>query len=550
MKITWPWKRVSDNDKPRAIAAATATATMPACATGPRAITGAQSVASSLGGAFSAASSPATYATYREMRRHPTIALARALAVAPIVAARWSVAADKDAPDGAADLITSQFLPIREPLVEQAMLGGCDFGHQPWEKVLGLNPDGYQVIRRFKPLLQDITEILTDKPTGAYTGFRQNKSDVPLANCLLISFRVEGTDWRGQSLLENARSTWTEWREANGGAARYDKKIAGSHFMIRFPIGRSRDINGAYQDNRDLATWILAALESSGSVAFPDEMASYMEGLAQNNSSWRIELLSDSTPRQPSFIERLNYLDKLLVRAILVPERAVLEGEHGTLAEATAHADAALQHAELQHRHVTRMVNWHAVDQVLWLNYGDEARGKVRLEAAPIIDEKLSFLREVYRSILANPSGFLEEFGMLDTDSLKDAIGVPKSDMVAAANEDGSVDGLGDIAVPVPGVDPEQLRSGVMDGVTPGVATADQAAAKGEVQGTALNGAQIASIVEICGKVGTGELTKPAALELIQIAFPLLELAKVQRLIAAIEVKSDAATTVTPTITP
>jgi hypothetical protein len=38
--------------------------------------------------------------------------------------------------------------------------------------------------------------------------------------------------------------------------------------------------------------------------------------------------------------------------------------------------------------------------------------------------------------VLDNPSGFLEEFGLIDTDALKDTLGVPKSKEVADAASD------------------------------------------------------------------------------------------------------------------
>lgn len=384
-------------------------------------------------------SAPATYATYRAIRKHPTIALARALSIAPIVAGNWSVEADEDVPDEAVELISRDLMPIREPLVQAAMENGCDYGWSPWEKVY-TERDGRIRLRRLKSLLVDKTTILIEE-TGAFAGFRQTDAlggdvDVPLENCLLVNFRVEGDYHYGEPLLENVRPLYEQWCASNVGAARYDEKIAGSHWVVYYPPGSSK-YNGTVTDNAAVAKAILQSLESSGAVTLPTTIAAEISRLNAGASEllrWRIELLGDTTPRQPTFNERAAYLDKLLVRGLLVPERAILEGQFGTRADAGSHADLALTAMELAHRHVTRLVNWHLVDQLLALNFGESARGTVRLVEAPLADEALAFLRELYKSILAGAAG-VDELVTLDTDALKDRLGVPKVATVAGMND-------------------------------------------------------------------------------------------------------------------
>lgn len=384
---------------------------------------------------------PASYATYREMRKHPTIALARSLAVAPVVVGEWSVKADDDVPDSLVEFVTRQFMPLREQYVETAMLGGIDFGYQGFEQVFEYAPSGQIRLRKLKPLIQDNTEIEIDAQTGAFAGFRQDKLLLPLSNSLCVSFRVEGTDWYGQSLLENARKTWNQWNDANDGAARYDRKLAGSHWVVYYPAGVSRDATGAEQDNALIAASILATLESSGSVAVPTDVTAYADQLDQENRGWKIDIMADSSGRQPTFIDRLKYLDCLLVRALLQPERSLIEAQYGTKAEAETHGDLATINAELAHRHVTRLLTWHSVDRLVVLNYGLRWRNKVRLMAAPLRDATREYLRLVYDKFLSNPSGFMEESGTIDTDALKDALGVPKAEEVAAAG-DQALDGV------------------------------------------------------------------------------------------------------------
>jgi hypothetical protein len=154
------------------------------------------------------------------------------------------------------------------------------------------------------------------------------------------------------------------------------------------------------------------------------EVADVVSSLEKNG--WRIELLSDNGSRQPGFIDRENYLDKLLVRGLLMPERAMMEGQYGTKAEAGAHIDLALTLAENDHKRITRFANWYLLNDLLVLNFGQSYRGKAWLKPSPIADDSKLILKDLYAAILANPTGFLEEYGQIDTNSIKDLLKIPK----------------------------------------------------------------------------------------------------------------------------
>ena len=377
------------------------------------------------------------YSKYRLMRKHPTIALARMLSVAPIIASDWAFESDDDVPNDVVRFVQDQLAPVREPVLESALFSNVDFGWAPFEKVYTAR-GGAQVLTKLKPLLQDITTILVTKDTGAFAGFKNGDVTLPLENSLNIPFRVEGTNWYGEALLENVVSVYDEWAEANKGAARYDKKMAGSHWVVYYPPGETPISDGTNRPNEDIAREILKALESSGAVAVPRMVKAYVDELNATGDDmlgWKIELLSDGGGKQPTFIERQRYLDVLFSRGLLMPERSFQEGQFGTKAEAGEHLDLAFTAMDLMHRYITRVLNWHVVNQILRLNYGTAMENKVRIVPAPIVDSRITFLKEVYRAFLTNPAGFIEEYGMIDTDALKDALGIPKSQEVAQAGE-------------------------------------------------------------------------------------------------------------------
>lgn len=382
---------------------------------------------------------PATYETYRRIRRQPTVALARALTIAPVVASEWSVEADDDADDTWVKFIKDQVVKHRELLIRTALEAECDYGWSPWEMVLeNAEYDGSTriVVKKFKPLLVDITDILIVAEDGEFDGFRQpppygkvDYAEVPLANALLVNFNVEGNNWYGQPLLENIRSTYHDWNDANAGAKRYDKKIAGSIWVVYYPPGKSK-LAGVETANETIAQNILNALESSGSVAIPRRVLDDMTTLQQQNPDWDV-VLKEGSPKQGSFIERMSYCDKLFVRGLLTPERAILEGNFGTRAESAVHTDAAMTNRDNTHKKVTAQVNEQAVDRLLEWNFGPEAKGTVRLVAAPLLDTKVEFFRTIYQALLANPASFQKMFEEIDADALMDTTGVPRIQEVA-----------------------------------------------------------------------------------------------------------------------
>ncbi len=370
---------------------------------------------------------PMSYETYRVMRTDPTLALARALSVAPIAAASWGVEADEDVDEDRRQFISDVMMPLRHQIIEPAMYGGIDFGWQAFEKVFAVK-DNRIIVELIKPLLQDISFILIELGSGLFAGISQDSNiTIPLENSLLISFRVEGTQWYGQSLLENARAAYNEWVEANAGAALYDKKIAGSRIVVHYPPGQS-EVDGVMKDNGLIARDFLRALEGAGSIAIPTTVAAYVDQLNKDTAElfqWKVDILTDGGNKQAAFTPRLQYLDVQKVRALLMPERAILEGQFGTKAEAGVHADLALTHASLTHEMITRTVNTNVVDQLLMLNWGAEAKGTVRIVAAPLADEKLAFLRGVYTEIINDVGSTAIE--KIDVDAVMEQLGVPIS---------------------------------------------------------------------------------------------------------------------------
>jgi len=349
-----------------------------------------------------------TFKELKALRKDPTIALGSGLLVSGILAGAWSIETDEEKLEEVTDFITKVMLPLRESIIRPAVaFGRISYGWMPYEEVFAIK-DGRIVIERMKPLLHEITTILVDD-NGNFRGFRQKSPsdpigiDVPFEKCTLINFDVEGGDLYGYALLENIRAIQTAWSECDKGAKKYDAKIAGAHWVIHYPTGvTTRNEERGAEDNYDIAMEMLHALEASGSIVVPSTVSDDVQELNLAHISklyqWNVELISDQSPRQASFIEREKHLEALMMRGLGIPERACTEGHYGTKSEAETHVDLLITNMESIDRAIVQVVNTQVVDQLLMLNWG-LAPGTVRLVAAPLIDEQISFLRKLYLTL-------------------------------------------------------------------------------------------------------------------------------------------------------
>ena len=371
----------------------------------------------------------------RLMRRDATLGFIRDLYMAPILISDWTVVSDDPKYKNAEKMVFDSFVPKRRQFLRHAVRGILDFGWQSYEKVFGYDANGYVKLRRLKPLLQDITEIRVNDQ-GEYIGIRNQPimssggamwTDLSRDEALLLSDDVEGSYWYGEARMRRAEGPYDSWNSCNDAADRFDRKIAGAHWVVYYPLGFTL-YNGVSTDNFLIATAILNALESSGKIAIPQQVSGVVAELSDLDTSktaWKVELLSANTTSASSFVDRQRYLDSLKSRALGIPERAILEGQFGTLAESEAHADFAISNIEMGHQNILEQLNEDAVNQLLTLNHGAHYRDHVKLIAMPLSDFKKVQLKELYSKLFDNPDGFAEEMEHIDWDAVREQLDIP-----------------------------------------------------------------------------------------------------------------------------
>jgi hypothetical protein len=393
----------------------------------------------------------------REMRRDPTIGLVRDLVRAAITVADWTVEADEEQYEDAVDFIWDQYVPKRHTFLPQVVNSLVDWGWVVFELVYELNESTKQVeLTKVKQLLQDITDMLVDL-NGRFVGVKnmaQSMEQVvlPADKCLMIDREVEGTNWYGEPIMRRAEDAYLDSTAVRESAKRYDKKVAGAHWVVWYPPGYT-EIGGSSISNLEVANRILNAMESNGKFAIPNSVARHVDDLndlGDDKKAWKIELLTAQS-QQADFVAREEHLNKLKVRAFGVPERSVLEGQFGTKAEAEAHADFAIDNIEMMGRDIINAINEQSVRYLLVQNYGEEYDGHVKIRQSPLSDAKRAFLRSLFQSFLTTEQGIALFNDSVDWEGIAEELGVPLTgtDVQEGDSTDGTPgtdgqDGLGE----------------------------------------------------------------------------------------------------------
>lgn len=374
--------------------------------------------------------SPATYKTYRAMRSNPTIAIARAALFAPVKANKWSFEAKDGVPDDRVKFIQDQFNDLRTRLV-QDVLRAVEYGWQPFERVYGV-AEGRYTLARAKALLPDESEPIVDKEKLHLLGVKNGRVELNLQQAAVVTYDQEGDDPYGRSIYENIREfAWHPWTDAAGKLAQYYTKGAGVTPIVRYPLGRQQDASGTEVDNSENAANILRTLGLGQGVAMPNQIDGAFEDILRAGANvadlmaWQISFLETRSGVGGEIVDGLRHYEKLMVRGMLQPERAILEGQFGTKADAGSHGDLGLLIATELVEWVIDRVNKLFVNPLLSINFGREAIDSVYISPSPIRDDDKEFIRNLMAATLsANPDLLM---AVADFDAMLDSTGIPKS---------------------------------------------------------------------------------------------------------------------------
>jgi hypothetical protein len=392
---------------------------------------------------------PGTYAVYRRMSAHPTLALAKSIVTAPILAGSWSYETRR--PDGRpprrapltdgpqsdpidrelehrADFLRRQLDPLRPAFLAEA-LRALEFGWRPFEKIFSIK-NNQITLTNLKPLLPDFTFIQVDDH-GHFAGLTQLDTQLTPDKSFIYTHDGEAGNLYGRSRHENARHVYSAWLSVDERTAQLTTKIAAIIPLVHYPLGQSRDPAGQLRDNGDLADIILHGLGSGRGVKLPNLFATSddprLTGDLAGKSSWVISFLeaTHASANIQGLTDRQRYYDVLMFRSWLRPERTGIESRYGSRADAHTHTDTAITETELLHADICAQLNHQVIDELLTLNFGEGAPGSVYLAPAPLRDSKRDVFQKLLEAMWKDPATLGQFLKQTDLDAVLEVMQIP-----------------------------------------------------------------------------------------------------------------------------
>ncbi len=360
-----------------------------------------------------------------QVSKNPTVILARKLTIAVGLAAGWSYESQNEE---VTDCIRECFEPYESSLIRSGILAALQYGWKPYEVVYELVDNAYK-ITKIKGLRHQNTDIILDRKTGDFKAFvltdpntsEETRIEFPQAAFVNFDETMEGRI--GEPLLLPAIDPHKWWRDTNLTANRYDRKLAGGFIIIYYPVG-STMFNGVETPNDQIADAFLTAMQSSGNAKIPRYVSDTIDEMnaGTQEERWKIEIIQASG-EQGNFVNRLKYLDSVILRCLGWTERSVTEGQFGTKAEAGEHADMALLNMHTLFKHFVSEINEQMVKPFLEYNYGDTKRGHI--VPNELSDSKKQLFRSLLTELMTNPTIGLEIAESIDHMSVLDILGIP-----------------------------------------------------------------------------------------------------------------------------
>jgi len=393
--------------------------------------------------------------TYRLMRQDPTIALARAIANAPIRSAEWTVEGDDDAPEGSVDLVESMLKKTWRATIRDVVFSR-DYGWQAFE-IVYIADDGEVTIQKLKPLVPEITQVVIDEH-GNYIGLVNGKSHasgafsfsgqrdkgvyLPPGKSLWITNEQEGSDFYGESVMQRARKAWESYNAIRRKEDKYSSSVAGPIPYVIFPDMESEDENGQKRAAAAMAATLINSLQNAKGVAIPGIQSAFVETLVDagidpfKSNMWQVGFIEHKGNYGKEFLELQHARDVEKLRAWLVPERAATEGQNGTKAEAETHGNIVLTIADLFLDDFLDQYNEGVIDELIRLNYGEKAVGTVRVRVEKRDPKKQELLRTMVQALYGAPVNLDVFEDIANVKAIFEMIGLPVRDDIDDRLED------------------------------------------------------------------------------------------------------------------
>jgi len=313
---------------------------------------------------------------------------------------------------------------FRDDILNLALRNQIIYGWQAFERILKWDSDKEQyLVKELKPLLQEFTYILVNEE-GDYAGIRNipptdgRQVDIAASDLILFNIDVIGQNWYGTPLLLSAVEPYLESKTVQRYNNSFLDRISQVSGTITFPVGKET-IGGVEFDNFDIAKEMAAGLSENSVVVIPNSSHRELDLSAPQSPAWSFEPIPLQNLSVGSiFKENKDHLESLLINALGLPSRVVLDGQFGSYSANQTYRDCAYDILQTRQNRIIRVLNKQFLDPLLSLNY--DAPGLLTINAAPLDDDSLQNIFRLYPQLKDDPN--------VDQAAVKERLGIPDTD--------------------------------------------------------------------------------------------------------------------------
>lgn len=204
-------------------------------------------------------------------------------------------------------------------------------------------------------------------------GKQGRPADIPLDWALWATNEkdsVFGSLWGYPRLGYAYRYWWSYWYKF-GLADRAFEKWADPPVVIYYPTATAIDADGETVDFSSAALATAESIRSGANVAIPGDVVRSDMDKATGTREWEVDQL-ESTANFDALTASFEYLDVQKLRAVMVPEQAVIEGKGGTSSRnvAATFGDLFAESQAVVMEEIDDIINRYMIPQLLEANFG------------------------------------------------------------------------------------------------------------------------------------------------------------------------------------
>jgi SPP1 gp7 family putative phage head morphogenesis protein len=224
------------------------------------------------------------------------------------------------------------------------------------------------LLRPPKGLDPETVRILTEPLTGNFSGFEQYGVEQKILHtdhkALLFTHMLESGNFYGISALEPAYSYWFDALLNRQWHMRWLERIGVGVLKGLYPVGTT-EVGETVKDNQDVILELLTGIIEGRVVSIPSKRDD------KGNLLWDIEYL-DAEDRTDPFVTRARYIDEAILRAFIIPEKALTQGEVGARASVEAYQDIFVSRKEQLLDAIVTKIDEDLVQPFVKMNFGED----------------------------------------------------------------------------------------------------------------------------------------------------------------------------------